>query len=143
MKLVSLLALWLMGAVSANAAALSESAIRAQLFGLTLSGEYSSGAPWSEVFRADGTTVYTDSRGEARGTMEFQGNQLCFKYTSGADMSGGCFEVWKRGRNCFDFYGSSETGTEASYTQKVRGLGWDARGWSEGTAKDCVADLIS
>ena len=143
MKLVPAAIFCLMMVSPVHAAALNESAIRAQLFGLSLSGEYASGAPWSESFNRDGTTVYADDRGESKGTMEFKGNHLCFRYQSGSEMSGGCFEVWKRGRNCFDFYGVSGSGTDASYTQKVRGLGWDARGWSEGTAKDCVADLIS
>lgn len=131
--------------VPANAQAMNEAGIRSKLFGLTLEGEYQSGVAWQELFNSDGTTEYEDPSSKARGSLTFKGTQVCFSYKDNAAMSGGCFEVWQRGRHCFDFYGTDGTGrTSATQSQKLRALAWDARGWHIGADKgDCVADLIS
>ena len=71
--------------------------------------------------------------------MTFQGNIVCFEYADTA-RTGGCFAVWRRGLNCFDFY---STNNAATRLERDRGTTWDARAWEEGIAKDCTADLIS
>jgi len=117
---------------------LSETQIKAALVGKIFEGEYPSGAAWRESFDASGNTVYQEGGRTDLGTMTFQGNVVCFDYGD-PTRSGGCFTVWRRGTNCFDFYSTNNIATRL---QRDRGTAWDARAWEEGKARDCTADLI-
>ncbi|MEN0041228.1 MAG: hypothetical protein AAF764_07800 [Pseudomonadota bacterium] len=113
--------------------------IEATLFGKTFSGEYPSGTAWRETFEATGRSIYEEGGRTDVGTMTFEGSAICFKYND-PERTGGCFIVWRRGLNCFDFY---STNNASSRLDRDRGERWDARGWEEGVAKDCTAALIS
>lgn len=119
--------------------ALSPGELRTLLPGLLLTGEYRNGAPWTERFSHDGTSRYTDTAGTADGTVRFLGAGVCFTYADTA-LSGGCFEVWRRGRRCFDFYGDNVT---ATLGDRRFGRGWTARAWLPGGREDCRSDLLS
>lgn len=117
---------------------MSEAQIKAALVGKIFEGEYPSGTSWRESFDASGNTVYQEGGRSDLGRMTFQGNVVCFTY-SDPSRSGGCFNVWRRGANCFDFYSTNNIATRL---QRDRGTAWDARAWEEGKPRDCTADLI-
>ncbi|MEE9313879.1 MAG: hypothetical protein V3V02_04450 [Rhizobiaceae bacterium] len=118
---------------------LSGSEIRSFMFGRLMSGEYPDGNQWAERFNRNGTSDYSENGKPIRGQMTLNGNILCFTYASNQS-SGGCFEVWKRGPNCFDFYA---TRSGANLDQRNFGQGWDARGWYANQPSTCVSEQIS
>ena len=120
-------------------APLSGPEIRATIYGTTMSGEYPSGQNWSERFNLDGTSTYVELGKISEGKMSLNGNILCFTYKND-DQFGGCFEVWKRGPNCFDFYSSS---SNASLDNRQFGKRWDARAWHTDRPSTCVSEQIS
>ena len=109
------------------------------LYGSTMSGEYPDGDRWAEQFNTDGSSEYSQSGSLSHGTMKLTGNILCFTYSAN-EAAGGCFEVWKRGPNCFDFY-SPKGG--ATLNQRQFGQNWDARGWYANQPPTCVSEQIS
>ncbi len=109
------------------------------VFGSTMSGEYPSGERWAEQFNTDGTSEYSESGILSHGTMSLNGNILCFTYPD-KPTTGGCFEVWKRGPNCFDFY--TPTGL-ATLDQRQFGKAWDARAWYANQTPTCISEQIS
>lgn len=121
---------------------LTSSEIAATLFGTRVTGEYASGLGWAERFNSDFTSDYVENGVVSRGRMRFEGDHLCFDYGK-QELNGGCFEVWQRGANCFDFYAVNSAGPPASLTQKRFGRGWDARAWKDGLANSCQTDQIS
>ena len=50
-------------------------------------------------------SIYVEGGQPVHGHMDFQGPEL----------EGGCFEIWKRGANCFDFY---STRSSASWYER-------------------------
>ena len=124
--------------------ALVEQEIRQALLGQTFDGEYADGRAWSERFNEDLTTKYQEDGPAVSGTMWFLPRQVCFRYGEASDFSGGCFEVWRRGANCFDFYGTGfGSGTSASLLQKEQGAAWTARAWMAGRPSTCNAQPIA
>lgn len=119
---------------------LSRSEIEAKLFGHLFSGEYSSGTSWSEEFKRDFTSIYKDEENRMLGTMAFRSDLLCFSYPSTASLEGACFEVWKRGVNCYDFYGADDL---VSVQNRRSGLAWQARAWIVGRPSTCPGEPIS
>ena len=83
---------------------LTQSQIRSDMFGRMFTGEYSNGGRWAERLNPNMTSIYVEDGKSIHGHMEFRGSLLCFEYPHRPDLDGGCFEVWKRGNNCFDFY---------------------------------------
>ena len=114
--------------------------IRQILFGQLLTGEYPSGVQWAERFNKNETSNYSEDGRTRLGIMKLNGNILCFDYPDDPDQSGGCFEVWKRGPNCFDFYSSSAS---ANLDQRRFGRAWDARAWISGKTSTCLSEEIS
>ena len=110
------------------------------LSGLTVEGEYESGAPWEETFHRDGRSTYSDAEASGTGTMRFTRPGVCFTYPPGTGLAGGCFEVWRRGKRCFDFYGIANA---AAMIDRRLGRGWSARAWTKGGREDCGSDLVS
>ena len=107
-----------------------------------MQGEYPDGRQWTETFNTDMTSRYVESGQVSRGAMRFDGSNLCFTYASG--FSGGCFEVWRRSDNCFDFYAIADDGSVTATTrQRQEGQGWTARAWFEGRKSTCIADQIA
>lgn len=121
---------------------LSPSAIRTYLFGQSMVGEYPSGQAWAEQFGRDGTSLYVEGGIPTKGQMRLEGTSLCFTYP-GTEQSGGCFEVWKRGPNCFDFYAMVGSTTGTRLDDRRFGRGWSARGWIAGQTATCVTEQIS
>jgi len=116
------------------------------LQGKTLIGEYPDGAQWSETFNADNSTLYREGNFQVIGQMEERDTVVCFSYPSEQNLTGGCFEVWRRSENCFDFYGTeyaTSMKTSASETQKTMSIAWSARGWFANMPSTCVEVLSS
>jgi len=131
---------------AAHAQALDGASIRAQLYGQTMIGEYPNGNEWRETFHDNETTFYSENGTEVLGSMKVQDGLICFSYHPSYGLVGGCFEVWKRSANCFDFYGTGsidETATRATIVQKRQGQAWSARAWYADKPSTCVAELVS
>ena len=124
-------------------APLSANQIKQYMFGFTMSGEYASGKSWAEKFNRNGTSQYVEDGKAITGKMSLNGHYLCFTYNADASVSGGCFEVWKRGVNCFDFYSAGTDSPSASMDQRRFGRGWDARAWYAGQQSTCLSEEIS
>jgi len=118
---------------------LTASEIRKQMFGTRMTGEYPSGKQWAEQFNTDGTSTYSEDGTPMQGVMTLDGNKLCFTYPQ-SNQTGGCFEVWRRSKNCFDFY---STPTTVPQIQRRFGQSWDARAWYSNAPGTCVSELIS
>ena len=121
---------------------MGRSGIEEALIGQAVTGEYSDGREFTERFGADMTSRYTEGGRTTPGTMRFEGNLMCFAY-EGEDLSGGCFEVWRRSSNCFDFYGTDDGVAGASLQQRRAGTGWTARTWRQDAPSTCVGDQIA
>ncbi len=118
--------------------------IRQSMFGFAMTGEYSNGKSWAERFNRDGSTSYVEDGIAIPGKMTLKSNLLCFDYGETSGFAGGCFEVWKRSANCFDFYSENvDGGTIASLDEKRFGQGWTARAWYTDQPSTCVSDQIS
>ncbi|MEO1397581.1 MAG: hypothetical protein AAFU56_01780 [Pseudomonadota bacterium] len=132
---------------SAHALALSamnETEIRDALFGRTLNGEYQDGQFWTERFNTDNSSDYIENGVPVRGTMQFKNGYLCFSYPAETQQTGGCFEVWRRSTNCFDFYGTTDLGGPAAPLSYRRfGQGWTARAWFADQKSTCISDQVS
>ena len=111
-------------------------------FGQRVIGEYADGQSWAENFNADGSSQYVQDGELTSGKMHFEGKRLCFVYDP-QDMIGGCFEIWPRGKNCFDFYARPDSGLPAGLDDKRFGRGWDARAWIDGEPATCETEHIS
>lgn len=122
---------------------LSGGEIAQYLFGRTVTGEYDSGKAWAERFNRDGTSEYSEDGILRRGRMTLRGNRLCFEYGQIDGLVGGCFEVWKRGQNCFDFYGVGDGTLSATLNQKRFGEAWSARAWYSDEPSTCTTAQIS
>lgn len=122
-----------------SVAPLSGPEIRASLFGRLFTGEYPNGLGWAERFNANGTSDYSEKGRSTRGIMSLNGNVLCFSYQDNNEV-GGCFEIWKRSANCFDFYSASDG---PGLTDRRFGRDWQARGWASDQPSTCLSDRIS
>ena len=112
--------------------------MRATFYGTTLNGEYSDGLAWSETFDRSGRSSYAQEGAKASGRIAFRGETICFVYDGG--FSGGCFKVWRRSINCFDFYGVDDTDRPyATSRQRQAGTGWTARAWRTDAESTCEA----
>ena len=121
-------------------APLQEHEIRANMIGKLFTGEYPDGTQWAERFNSDLTTDYSVNGQIDKGIMSINGSIICFTYPQNPLQVGGCFEVWKRGPNCFDFYASDSS---ASLDQRRFGRAWQARGWVENKPGTCLSEEIS
>lgn len=117
--------------------------IQRVLFGQSVTGEYPSGRAWAEHFKDNGTSTYVEAGRPVIGKMRFNGNALCFTYPPSSGSVGGCFEVWRRGENCFDFYSSQDGRTISSKQEKQYGHAWSARAWIPSQKSTCQTELIS
>lgn len=116
--------------------------IEAELIGTTVEGFYASGGEFTEVFGADFVSLYRDERGEISGRMTFEGDTLCFAYGS-PEMTGGCFVVWQRSPNCYDFYAAQQGAAFAGFFACSLGMSWDARVWRTNSDSTCPTVPIS
>jgi len=144
MSIAALFATAMIGIVYAQIALapLSQHEIQTRLFGQRVIGEYADGKSWAENFNADGSSQYVQDGKLTLGKMHFEGKRLCFTYDP-KDMIGGCFEIWPRGKNCFDFYARGEESLPARLDDKRFGRGWDARAWIDGEPATCETEHIS
>lgn len=132
----------LLATTAALAGKMGRSGIESVLLGQSVRGEYSDGREFTEFFGSDMTSRYTEDGRTTAGTVRFEGNLMCFTY-AGEALSGGCFEVWRRSDNCFDFYGATEGVASASLRQRREGTGWTARTWRRDAPSTCVGDQIA
>lgn len=133
--------------------------IRNELLGTKLNGEYSSGRRWSEQLNSNFTSLYEENGSTLSGQLSVAGNQICFSYLSseggendvdkggGSGMGGlsingvgGCFEVWKRSANCYDFYSAT-----SPPPLRVRRFArsWLARAWRASDEPTCQSTPVS
>ncbi|MEL6967662.1 MAG: hypothetical protein AAGM04_09815 [Pseudomonadota bacterium] len=131
----------------AQAAALepmTKAQIEENLFGRTLNGEYANGLAWTERLNTDGSSTYVENGKAISGNMRFEGNLLCFRYPGVPSSSGGCFEVWRRSINCFDFYGTEpNTSFDVPLSARRFGQSWTARAWYADQQGTCTTEQIS
>ena len=125
----------------ATSRVMSQTDIRQDLFGRTIEGAYWHGAPFTEELRRDGTSHYRDDRGASTGTLHFDGDALCFAYRD-STMNGGCFLVWRRTANCYDFYPFAG-GVLATASELAIGTGWTARVWRQDAPAGCPQTPLS
>ncbi|GAB5376206.1 MAG: hypothetical protein AcusKO_26680 [Acuticoccus sp.] len=125
----------------AESRGMSQTDIRQVLFGTTIEGAYWHGAPFTEELRRDGTSHYRDDRGASTGTLHFDGDALCFAYRDSI-MNGGCFLVWQRTANCYDFYAFAD-GVLATASELAIGIGWTARVWRQDAPAGCPLTPLS
>ena len=118
---------------------MSGAQIQRDLLGSRVTGEYPSGQKWAEQFNLDGTTIYAEAQKLNFGRLDINGNQMCFSYNS-EKLSGGCFEVWKRGANCFDFYSANN---DADLLSRRFGQQWSARAWKSDQPSTCTSEQLS
>lgn len=122
---------------------LGRSEIVAQLFGQTIEGNYPNGRAFTESLNADLTTRYVDDRNASRGLMTFDEDRICFEYADEPEMNGGCFIVWQRSANCYDFYATLDGIAFADFLSRSLGLDWDARVWRQGAGSTCPTVPVS
>ncbi|MEM7694982.1 MAG: hypothetical protein AAF318_11060 [Pseudomonadota bacterium] len=123
---------------------MSRADIESDLFGRTIEGHYASGEAFAETLSRDLTSHYTDPDATTTGVMSFDGNALCFAYPEVGDMSGGCFRVWQRSQNCFDFYVHDDAGKpRAGFAAQLIGTDWTARVWRTDAEPSCPIAPIS
>lgn len=122
--------------------ALSRDEIVSELIGRNVAGTYASGDGFTETFGPDGASHYRDDGREAEGIMSFRDDAFCFSYPF-AEMSGGCFIVWQRSANCYDFYAVRGDTPYAGLIERSLGIGWDARVWRTDAAGTCPAVSMS
>lgn len=113
--------------------------------GNTIIGEYQDGRQWDEMFKADGSTLYREDNYRIIGRVYSNAGKVCFSYPTAKSATGGCFEIWQRSANCFDFYGISDPpkSTDATERQKRLSIGWTARAWLSQFPSTCVSEQIS
>ena len=143
---VLLIAFQVQPAFPQSAKAMNKEEIGKALFGQSMSGEYPNGQQWQESFNEDGSTVYSEGNTKVTGKMQRRDNVVCFEYRADTGMVGGCFEVWQRSANCFDFYGTKSATndqTTATAAQKRLSLAWSARAWYSDKPSTCVEEMIS
>lgn len=142
-----LLFIWLItGSIaSADQSAISPGQFLELMRGNTVIGEYQDGRQWDEMFKADGSTIYREGNYRIAGVLTSQAGKVCFSYPTAKSVSGGCFEIWQRSANCFDFYGISDPpkSTDANERQKRLSIGWTARAWVSQFPSTCVSEQIS
>jgi len=122
--------------------ALSRADLVTEFLGRRVDGLYADGSSFTEHFRDDGSTLYRDARGEVIGEMSFRDDNFCFRYEV-PDMTGGCFVVWQRSANCYDFYVTRQGVPLASFTERILGVGWEARVWRTEVAATCPTAPVS
>jgi len=118
---------------------LTANQITNQMFGRMFTGEYPSGAGWSEHFKSNLTSTYSESGAKLDGVMRFEGDALCFSYPQSNKWFGGCFQVWKRGNNCFDFYSVQ---SNVSLFDRRFGRAWQARAWRTDAVATCFSAKV-
>lgn len=117
--------------------------IQRELIGHAVEGHYASGVSFAEAFNEDLTSDYADENGATRGVMSFKGDTMCFAYPDEGRMSGGCFIVWQRSENCYDFYAAQNGQAYAGYFARSLGVDWDARVWRQNAPSTCPVTPIS
>jgi hypothetical protein len=105
--------------------------------GVTIKGEYSDLAPFTETYKKDGEADYYDARGQVSGQWSVVNNHFCTLYET---MNGGCFRAVQRGNNCYEFYSSTSTPAE---TENPPDKGaWIARAWAQDQPSTCMAETV-
>jgi len=125
---------------------LNQQQVISHLVAQSLLGEYPNGRQWSERFHHDGSTTYREGSRVIHGNTYFRDDFVCFHYSNDPKMSGGCFEVWKRGANCFDFYGSRSPNSSQTYATKIQkqfGQNWSAQAWYSNQPNTCLTGQYS
>lgn len=122
---------------------LSRTDIETELFGRAVEGYYASGMTFTESFNTDLTSDYSDAKGATSGQMSFKHDTFCFAYPDVPQMSGGCFVVWQRSQNCFDFYAALDGQAYAGFLARSLGAEWDARVWRQDAQSTCPTTPIS
>lgn len=121
---------------------LSQAEIVKELFGTVIEGAYANGATFTEALNRDGTSYYEDDRGNSVADLSFSEDLLCFAYRTD-DMNGGCFVVFQRSQNCYDFYSAFDGEAFASLSERALGVGWTARVSRQGAASTCPLTPLS
>jgi hypothetical protein len=117
--------------------------LTAAFIGKIFRGVYQDGVNWREAYLVDGTVDYQDDFAAGRGAWFVRDDLLCTFYDTG--LTGGCFIVMQRARNCFDFYAvDPDTGQpDAATGALIGGYDWTAQGWRSDRVPTCPEGLVS
>lgn len=120
---------------------LSEAAIREAIVGQTLDGHYGNGVTWSEAYMADGRLDYKEAGGrDGTGHWSFRPDDVfCTFYDAapGNTLVGGCWQVLKTSRNCFEFYLANGPPPRDGEEGFQAPTAWNAQGWRRGEPSTC------
>jgi hypothetical protein len=103
---------------------MDDTALRAAFSGKTIQGNYASGKPFTETYKADGSIDYSEQSVAYHGHWSLQAGAFCTIYHS--DPTGGCFQVRQVSTNCYEFYFVTRTEAEAAGRELSRPA-WTAR----------------
>jgi hypothetical protein len=113
---------------------MNESELKAVFAGKGVDGRYRSGGPFAETYGADGHVDYEDEVRTSGGHWSIQAGTFCTIYDD--DSAGGCFQVRRRGSNCFEFFFVAPTEEEALKSQAAKPQ-WTARAWVQDQPSTC------
>ena len=136
---------WIAPSIALEQRTLSPAQFTALVGGRVLMGEYPDGRAWREKFLDRENSIYSEGGQHMPGKVSAKNRYVCFSYNLQSGLVGGCFEIWQRSANCFDFYGTGgdDKRTVASEQQKRLSLAWGARGRLADRPSTCVSAQTS
>jgi hypothetical protein len=102
--------------------------------GVTISGVYVDGMPFTETYASGGGITYSDPRKAMTGRWSVVNRSFCTLYEGAT--TGGCFKVSRHSGNCFEFYFLTSSEREAANDNSNQ-PSWTARGWDKSKAATC------
>lgn len=126
----------LCGAVAATPAPawMSGAELSAAFGEKTIEGYYPGGRRFDESYDGAGRLLYHEEGRTDAGAWSVHGTVFCTIYD--ARSSGGCFQVVRVSRNCFEFYFNAADVADIDENLVDPGP-WVARAWVRGTASTC------
>ncbi len=98
--------------------------IEAAFRGMTMTGYYADGVKFTETYEPGGNVAYADDNDVDQGNWFEEQGLFCTFYVSGL---GACFEVVRKGANCYEFYAAKAQDGSVINTPAWTSVGWDVR----------------
>lgn len=128
-----------LSAASATPAWMSEEAIRAEMIGKPIEGEFRTGAKWTVQHFGNGRLDFTfQQRPTGTGSWFFRGSVICARPDPPfrLDYVDSCWNVMRAGANCYEFYRVRVAGGEP-VEESSQEPEWFGRGWRQGEPPTC------
>jgi hypothetical protein len=100
---------------------------------MSMTGNYSDGMKFTEVYHPDGTITYSDEASQDNGRWYVRGALFCTFYDVA---NGACFSVRKSGANCFEYFIEEEEDGSPSADHGA----WNSIGWDNTKPSTCDRD---